>query len=49
MFPNGANRCSVGLTEGNTLTEAVEVVYGTLTDRLGGGVGALSLVSIYLS
>lgn len=32
MFPNGTNRCSVGLAEGNTLTEAVEVVNRTLTD-----------------
>lgn len=32
MFPNGVNRSSVGLAEGNTLTEAVEVVHRTLTD-----------------
>ena len=32
MLPHGDDRSTVGLTEGNTLAEAVEVVYGTLTD-----------------
>ena len=32
MLPNWTNRCGVGLTEGNILSEAVEVVHGTLTD-----------------
>jgi len=33
MFPNRTDRCMVGLTEGNTLTEAVESVDGAVSDE----------------